>query len=65
MKTWIAAAVLTLLAGCAGMNMHGDGSSGDMGMRSGSSGDDMGMRYGTGTGGYNATRDVFHSWVGS
>ena len=63
MKTWIAAAVLTLLAGCAGMNMHGDGSGGSM--RSGSSGDDMGLRYGNGTDGYNATRDVFHSWVGS
>lgn len=65
MKTWIAVAVLTLLAGCAGMDMHGDRSSGDMGMRSGTGGDDMGTRYGTGSEGYNATRDVFHTWVGS
>lgn len=32
-------------------------------MRSGASGDDMGMRYGTDD--YNATKDIFHTWVGS
>jgi len=57
MKALIAAAVLTLLAGCAGMGMgphgHGD-SSGDMGMHSGASGQD-----------YNAQKDVSHIWVGS
>lgn len=66
MKALMAAAmVVTLLAGCAGMGMHGEGSGGDTSMRSGASGDDMGMRYGTGSDGYNATRDIFHSWVGS
>lgn len=63
MKALIAAMVVTLLAGCAGMGMHDQGSGGDTSMRSGASGDDMGMRYGTRD--YNATQDVFHTWVGS
>lgn len=65
MKTLIAAVVVTLLAGCSGMRMHGQGSGDNMGMRSGASGDDMGMRYGNSRDGYNATTDVFHTWVGS